>query len=62
MQGEGLANMNNALRRIDTITQAAAASSEENAAASAEMSGHAGELRQAVELMTHLIGATPPKS
>lgn len=54
-QGEGLELMNTSLRKIDQITQTAAASSEENSAASAEMSGQAAALQEAVDLMNAMV-------
>ena len=56
-QGDGLELMNASLRKIDQITQTTAASSEENSAASLEMSGQAQALREAVDLMNRMVGS-----
>ncbi len=56
-QSTGIVQVNEAVSRMDKITQANAASAEESAAAAQELSSQATHLQSLVEELRHLVGA-----
>ena len=61
-QKQGIAQINIAISAVDRITQGTAASAEESASASVELSAQAAALKQAVESMENLVGGGKRRS
>ena len=60
-QNEGISLVNGAVTKMDQVTQSNAASAEESAAAAAELNGQASNLKEVVEEMERLVGASKAK-